>query len=81
MRRYLPVVSLLALGVLPGCVFAVDSGSYQDSSRVAKLEKRVKALESRMESCGEECCTGEKDDDAPKSHAEAPAPKPASGKS
>ena len=78
-------MSLLALGVLPGCVFAVDSGSHSDSSRVAKLEKRVKALESQMETCGEDCCTGE-DKKTASTKAEAKpavkaAPKPADGES
>jgi len=82
MRRDFLVVSLLALGALPGCVFAVDSGS-SDGNRVSRLEKRVAKLESQMEECGEDCCNGDKDDDdheAPKAHAEAhETPKPATG--
>jgi len=85
MRKDLLVVSLIALGALPGCVFVADSSSSRDSSRIAKLEKRIAKLESNMEQCGEDCCNGDKDEDddeheAPKAHAEAhETPKPATG--
>jgi hypothetical protein len=84
MRKYLPVVSLIALGALPGCIFVADSTSHDDDSRVARLEKRLAKLEETMEECGEECCNDkeEHEHEAPKAQAEAhETPKPAGGKS
>ena len=53
MRKTLTALLLLSLVVLPGCVFAVgddwdDDGGFQ-GSRISKLEKRVAALEAKVE--------------------------------
>jgi hypothetical protein len=56
MRKTLTALLLTALVVLPGCVFAIGEEAWDDdgphTSRMAKLEKRVAALEMKVESMG-----------------------------
>ncbi|MHC4846532.1 MAG: hypothetical protein ACYTCU_10285 [Planctomycetota bacterium] len=52
MRKTLTALLLLSLVVLPGCVFAVGEDWDDDgfhNSRMSKLEKRVSALEAKVE--------------------------------
>jgi hypothetical protein len=53
MRKTLTALLLLTLVVLPGCVFAIGDDWDDDDgfhgSRYSKLEKRVAALEAKVE--------------------------------
>jgi hypothetical protein len=53
MRKSFTALLIATLIVLPGCVFAVGEDAWDDdghhTSRTAKLEKRVAALEAKVE--------------------------------